>query len=413
MNVWRFYGKRKNPLTYKGRPLRRKDNLIYYGDMADSHIILLQIMDTKPVGDMNVATKVSIQLQLTSPPPEGPGPGGQAQRERQPVCRHRHRLCLAGARPGRSLTPVSEREADTNDSHTLRPRVMAAGLLAASVLSVTALAAPAGGFHHRHPGQPRPPPTSSASQAMSSSESPIAVDPSQASGEIQVVYQDASGVERTAAISAVAAQAETYACINAGGDALRVRQGPGTSYGILCSVYDGDRFPITGKTNGWYQILCNGRTGYVSAEFVIVQDSNTVTKPNGDPASNPLGEQIVAFALQYVGYPYIYGTAGPDTFDCSGFTSYVYAHFGYKLNRSSKDQIKDGVAVSKENLQQGGSGALLQQRFLSHPCGSVHRRRQHRPRLHRKGRREDQQPGYQLLHPDLFRRPAGAVSTTF
>ena len=49
----------KIPLMYKGHPLRRKDNLIYYGDMADSHIILLQIMDTKPVGDMNVATKVS------------------------------------------------------------------------------------------------------------------------------------------------------------------------------------------------------------------------------------------------------------------------------------------------------------------------------------------------------------------
>ena len=55
------------PLTYKGRPLRRKDNLIYYGDMADSHIILLQILDTKPVGDLEVATKVSVQLQLTAP----------------------------------------------------------------------------------------------------------------------------------------------------------------------------------------------------------------------------------------------------------------------------------------------------------------------------------------------------------
>ena len=76
----------KIPLMYKGHPLRRKDNLIYYGDMADSHIILLQIMDTKPVGDMNVATKVSIQLQLTAP--EGPGPGRQTQRERQFVRRH-------------------------------------------------------------------------------------------------------------------------------------------------------------------------------------------------------------------------------------------------------------------------------------------------------------------------------------
>lgn len=55
------------PLTYKGHPLRRKDNLIYYGDMADSHIILLQILETKPVNDLLVATKVSIQLQLTAP----------------------------------------------------------------------------------------------------------------------------------------------------------------------------------------------------------------------------------------------------------------------------------------------------------------------------------------------------------
>lgn len=61
----------KIPLMYKGHPLRRKDNLIYYGDMADSHIILLQIMDSKPVGDLNVATKVSIQLQLTSPDLKG------------------------------------------------------------------------------------------------------------------------------------------------------------------------------------------------------------------------------------------------------------------------------------------------------------------------------------------------------
>ena len=57
----------KIPLTYKGRPLRRKDNIIYYGDMTDSHITQLQILDTKPAGDMNVATRVSIQLQLTAP----------------------------------------------------------------------------------------------------------------------------------------------------------------------------------------------------------------------------------------------------------------------------------------------------------------------------------------------------------
>ena len=54
-------------LMYKGRPLMRKDNMIYYGSMADSHIIMLQILETKKVGDEEVASKVSIQLQLTDP----------------------------------------------------------------------------------------------------------------------------------------------------------------------------------------------------------------------------------------------------------------------------------------------------------------------------------------------------------
>ena len=54
-------------LTYKGHPLMRKDNLIYYGSMADSHIVMLQILETKPQGDMEIATKVSVQLQLTDP----------------------------------------------------------------------------------------------------------------------------------------------------------------------------------------------------------------------------------------------------------------------------------------------------------------------------------------------------------
>lgn len=55
------------PLTYKGHPLRRKDNLIYYGSMADKYIIALQVLATQKEGDMDVATKVSVQLQLTDP----------------------------------------------------------------------------------------------------------------------------------------------------------------------------------------------------------------------------------------------------------------------------------------------------------------------------------------------------------
>ena len=57
----------KEVLMYKGRPLMRVDNLIYYGSMADSHIVMLQILETKKVGDTEIASRVSVQLQLTDP----------------------------------------------------------------------------------------------------------------------------------------------------------------------------------------------------------------------------------------------------------------------------------------------------------------------------------------------------------
>lgn len=54
-------------LMYKGHPLMRKDNMIYYGSMADSHIVMLQVLETKKMGDTEIATRVSVQLQLTDP----------------------------------------------------------------------------------------------------------------------------------------------------------------------------------------------------------------------------------------------------------------------------------------------------------------------------------------------------------
>ena len=55
------------PLSYKGRPLRRKDNLIYYGTMAEKYIAVLQIQSSQNLDDLPMANKVSVQLQLTDP----------------------------------------------------------------------------------------------------------------------------------------------------------------------------------------------------------------------------------------------------------------------------------------------------------------------------------------------------------
>ena len=59
--------KKNEILEYKGHPLMRRDNIIYYGSMADKYIIMLQILASEKVQDMDVATKVSVQLQLTDP----------------------------------------------------------------------------------------------------------------------------------------------------------------------------------------------------------------------------------------------------------------------------------------------------------------------------------------------------------
>ena len=54
-------------LIYKGHPLRRKDNLVYYGSMADKYIVMIQVMSSEKEGDLDVANKVHLQLQLTDP----------------------------------------------------------------------------------------------------------------------------------------------------------------------------------------------------------------------------------------------------------------------------------------------------------------------------------------------------------
>ncbi len=54
-------------LTYKGHPLRRKDNLIYYGSMADKYIVMIQVMSSQKDGSLELANKVHLQLQLTDP----------------------------------------------------------------------------------------------------------------------------------------------------------------------------------------------------------------------------------------------------------------------------------------------------------------------------------------------------------
>ena len=61
----------------------------------------------------------------------------------------------------------------------------------------------------------------------------------------------------------------------------------------------------------------------------------------------------MSIAKQYLGCKYVYGGSGPSTFDCSGFTMFLYSKYGYSLPHSATSQSYKGVYVSKENLAPG------------------------------------------------------------
>lgn len=148
----------------------------------------------------------------------------------------------------------------------------------------------------------------------------------------------------------VATQADVtigYGRVSTNGSVLNVRSGPGTDYDRVFRLDHGDVVTITGIDNGWYKIDSDGSVGYVSSDYMVTCKDSAGSR--GDEAvvssNSSLGQQVADYALQYLGCPYVWGGNGPNSFDCSGLTKYVYNHFGYTLNRTASYQLHNGVAV--------------------------------------------------------------------
>ncbi|QCX34540.1 glycoside hydrolase [Caloramator sp. E03] len=73
----------------------------------------------------------------------------------------------------------------------------------------------------------------------------------------------------------------------------------------------------------------------------------------GTSTANYSGEAVVAYAMKFLGVRYVWGGETPSGFDCSGFTKYVFAHFGKTLYRVSRDQATQGIPVSRDQLKPG------------------------------------------------------------
>ena len=206
----------------------------------------------------------------------------------------------------------------------------------------------------------------------------------------------------TALLAVSALAAELSIAVGATtGSSLRLRSQPSTSSDTIAYLDKGVAVGIIEKLSGWYKVAYEGDVGYVSADYVVVDQDNvfsTYGTTNADgvnarsgpstsstilfsikenytvsvigfadgwykitsngvtayvrsdyldltdtAGASELGAKIVSTAKQYLGTRYVYGGASPSGFDCSGFTMYVYKQFGYSLPHTATGQWQSSV----------------------------------------------------------------------
>lgn len=247
-------------------------------------------------------------------------------------------------------------------------------------------------------------------------------------GWYKIVYNEHTGyvsdeyVDFTAAPEAEAAPDETEeepalpeeqsATATVNGNSVNFRAEPSIDAEVIAKLDKGTEIELLSTEDGWCQVVYDGKTGYISADYVAVDgvavqnargivtgsgvnvrkgpstNTDVVTKlsagkivdllelkdgwyrirtdgvegfVSGDyireyvpAASSAIGDQAAALAMSFLGVPYVYGGASPSGFDCSGLTLYVYKQFGYNLSHSASAQwANSGVFVERSELQPG------------------------------------------------------------
>ncbi len=190
---------------------------------------------------------------------------------------------------------------------------------------------------------------------------------------------------------AIAASADTTGF--AAGDVLNIRQVPAMDAKVLGELYLADPVSVITTEGSWCKVRYNDQIGYVHKDLIVFDRSQvpeptpivveeparpasastsssassnaSSTKPKAStpkkaaaPSSqsasgSSAGQQIVSYAKNFIGVPYVWGGSSPSGFDCSGFVQYVYRHFGISLPRTTYSQVAMGRSVSRSELQPG------------------------------------------------------------
>lgn len=202
------------------------------------------------------------------------------------------------------------------------------------------------------------------------------------------------------------------------GSSLRLRAEASTSSDIVTTLDKSVAVAILDdSTEGWYKIAYEGNTGYVSADYLLVDqdnvfetygrvnsdgvnvrsgastesevlatvDADTIVTVNGlvdgwydvtckygtegyirsdfldltESSASSSGSDIVDTAKSYLGVRYVYGGASPSGFDCSGFTMYVYSQHGYSLPHSATSQWQSGLGTRVYSISELQPGDLV------------------------------------------------------
>lgn len=161
-----------------------------------------------------------------------------------------------------------------------------------------------------------------------------------------------------------------------GSESVNLRKEANTNSEVVTKLSLNTAVDVYAEENGWSKVKVNGNEGYISSSLLSEKKKETSrsletprTKTSENSSENTKtsqekettttvqvsgkGATAVETAKKYIGCSYVYGASGPSSFDCSGFTSYVFKQHGISLNRTAAGQYSNGVAVSRNQLQPG------------------------------------------------------------